>query len=267
VLSEALAAALLGFALAASPGPVNALAFAHGLRDGPSRALLLVLGADTADMVYATLVMLGAAPFVNRPSVQIVLSIAGGLFLAHLAVGNLRAAWRDGPAAAEAGRETSRLAVYREGFLVALLSPLTIVFWMSVFGGYYAAATARGSRMPPVLLLASLMAGAAIWTACVALLIHFGRKGLRGRWYAVLVTVLSIALLVWALRLLWTGGSSLRVMVTHRACAMRAWPHMIAPHGGPTCRIPIGSTRTGTTYTTTPSWPARIASPSTTASS
>jgi len=210
-MSELPAVALLGFALAASPGPVNALAFARGLRDGASRALLLTLGADTADVLYATLVILGAAPFVNRPSVQIVLSIGGGLFLAYLALGNLRSAWRPDPTpAVEAGRGGSRLAAYREGFLVALLSPLTIVFWMSVFGGYYAAATARGSRIPPLLLLATLMLGATAWTACAALMIHFGRRGLRGRWYAVLVTLLSILLLAWALRLVWTGVRMLR---------------------------------------------------------
>jgi L-lysine exporter family protein LysE/ArgO len=205
VLEEILAAAALGFALAASPGPVNALAFAHGLRDGASRAMLLILGAAAADILYASLVMLGAAPFVNRPWVQIVLSIAGGLFLARLAVQNLRAAWRPAADLVGLGRETSWIAVFREGFLVALLSPITIVFWMSVFGGYYAAATARGSRLPPVLLLAAVTAGAVAWTACAALIIHFGRKGVRGRWYPILVTVLSMGLLAWALRLLWTG--------------------------------------------------------------
>lgn len=185
---------------------MNALAVAHGLRDGASRAVFLVLGADTADILYATLVILGAAPFVNRPAVQILLSIGGGLFLGHIALANLRAAWRPAPATTvEAGRSGSRLAAYREGFLVALLSPLTIVFWMSVFGGYYAAATAHGSRIPPVLLLAALMAGAAVWTLLATLIIHFGRRSLRGRWYAVLVTALSILLLAWAVRLLWTG--------------------------------------------------------------
>jgi L-lysine exporter family protein LysE/ArgO len=199
-------AAVLGFALAASPGPVNALAVAHGLRDGASRAVFLVLGAGTADILYATLVILGAAPFVNRPWVQVILSIGGGLFLGHLALANVGAAWRPAPTTTvEAGRSASRLAAYREGFLVALLSPLTIVFWMSVFGGYYAAATARGSRIHPVLLLTALMLGAAVWSALATLMIHFGRRGLRGRWYALLVTVLSILLLVWALRLLWTG--------------------------------------------------------------
>ena len=155
--------------------------------------------------------ILGAAPFVNRPAVQITLSIGGGLFLAHLALSNLRSAWR--PARAlpvEGAVGGSRLAAYREGFLVALLSPLTIVFWMSVFGGYYAAATARGSRVPPALLLAALMFGAAVWSSFAALLIHFGRRGLRGRWYALLVTGLSLLLLVWALRLLWTGVRMLR---------------------------------------------------------
>ena len=98
----------------------------------------------------------------------------------------------------------------REGFLVALLSPLTIVFWMSVFGGYYAAATARGSRVPPVLLLAALMLGAAVWSSFSALLIHFSRRDLRERWYALLVTGVSLLLLVWALRLLFTGVRMLR---------------------------------------------------------
>jgi threonine/homoserine/homoserine lactone efflux protein len=204
--------ALLGFALAASPGPVNALAFARGLRHGAAQAVLLALGADTADVLYATLVILGAGPFVDRPAVQVALSLGGGLFLAHLGIANLRAAWRE-PAPTGSGSEGgSRLSAYRQGFTVALLSPLTIVFWMSVFGGYYAEATARGSRIPPALLLAVLMLGAAIWTALVALLIHFGRRSLRGRWYAVLVTALSILLLAFAMRLLWTGALTLAAL-------------------------------------------------------
>jgi threonine/homoserine/homoserine lactone efflux protein len=196
---------LLGFALAASPGPVNALAFARGLREGVAQAVLLVLGADTADVLYATLVILGAGPFVNHPAAQVVLSIGGGFFLAHLGVANLRAARRPPPAATDAGGRGTMLASYREGFTVALLSPLTIVFWTSVFGGYYAEATARGSRTPPVLLLAALLLGAGVWTAVATLMIHFGRKAFRGRGYTVFVTILSVVLLAFAARLLWTG--------------------------------------------------------------
>lgn len=205
-MSELVSVAILGFALAASPGPVNALAFARGLRGGALHAVLLTMGAHTADVLYATLVMLGAAPFVNRPGVQVVLSIGGGLFLARLGLMNLKMAWHPGPATAlEPGLRGSRFAAYREGFTVALLSPLTIVFWMSVFGGYYAEATARGLRIPPVLLLVVLMLGTGVWTVTAALIVHFGRKGLRGRWYTGLVTILSFLILAFAARLLWTG--------------------------------------------------------------
>ena len=89
--------------------------------------------------------------------------------------------------------------------MVALLSPLTIIFWMSVFGGYYAEATARGSRTAPALLLIVLLLGASLWTCLAALAIHFGRKTLRGRWYAGFVTLLSIVLLAFAARLLLAG--------------------------------------------------------------
>ena len=184
-MRELISVALLGFALAASPGPVNALAFARGLRSGALGAVLLTMGAHTADVLYA---------------------IGGGLFLARLGLMNLLSAWRPGPATAlEPGGSGSRFAAYREGFTVALLSPLTIVFWMSVFGGYYAELTARGLHIPPALLLVVLLLGTAIWTMIAALIIHFGRKGLRGRWYTGLVTILSILILAFAARLLWTG--------------------------------------------------------------
>jgi threonine/homoserine/homoserine lactone efflux protein len=209
-MTELISVAILGFALAASPGPVNALAFARGLRSGALHAVLLTMGAHTADVLYATLVLLGAAPLVNRPAVQVVLSIGGGVFLARLGLENLKVAWRPGPGTALGlGERGSRFAAYREGFTIALLSPLTIVFWMSVFGGYYAEATARGVRIPPVLLLVVLMLGAALWTIIAALIVHFGRKGLRGRWYQGLVTILSVLILAFAARLLWTGALTL----------------------------------------------------------
>ncbi len=200
-MSELPHLALLGFALAASPGPVNALAFARGLRDGPSRAVLLTLGAETADLVYATLAILGAGPFVDRPEVQLALSTGGGLFLAQLGLANLRGVWRGAAAPAAAPARGSALAAYREGFATALLSPLTIVFWMSVFGGYYTSLVRRGVRLSPVLMLAVLMLGAALWTSVAALAIQMGRKTLGGRWYGVLVSFLSLALLAFAARL------------------------------------------------------------------
>ena len=209
-MNELMPAAVLGFSLAASPGPVNALAVARGLRHGASRALLLTLGAHTADILYALLVILGAGPFVNRPVVQVALSIAGGLFLARIAVANVREAWR--PAAADGvalSDDGSRLRAYRDGFTVALLSPLTIVFWMSVFGGYYAEAIARGSTTPPAVLLGVLMLGTAVWSCLTATVIHFGRRGLRGRWYTALVTVLAMLLLAFAMRLFWNGAAAL----------------------------------------------------------
>jgi threonine/homoserine/homoserine lactone efflux protein len=137
--------------------------------------VLLTLGAHTADVLYATLVLLGAAPFVNRPAAQVVLSIGGGVFLARLGLANLRLARRPGPGTVpEPGGQGSRFAAYREGFTVALLSPLTIVFWMSVFGGYHAEATARGLRIPPVFLLVVLMLGTALWTITAARLLWTG---------------------------------------------------------------------------------------------
>jgi threonine/homoserine/homoserine lactone efflux protein len=229
-VSELPGAALLGFALAASPGPVNALGFVRGLRHGASQAVLLALGADTADILYATLVILGVGPFVNRPAIQVVLSIGGGLFLAHLGLANLRAAWRPNTdASVERPAGASWLAAYREGFMIALLSPLTIVFWTSVFGGYYAEVIARGSRTPPALLLTVLMLGAGVWTGIAALFVHFGRRARAGRWYPVFVTLLSILLLAYAARLLSSGAQTVGAQFGPRRSAATPLRLALAP--------------------------------------
>jgi L-lysine exporter family protein LysE/ArgO len=190
---------------------VNALAVVRGLRFGASQAFLLTAGAGTADVLYAALVILGAGPFMNRPIVQIVLSLGGGVFLARLGIMNLRAVvtplQTDAP---DGGGVGSWAAAYRTGLMTALLSPLTIVFWMSVFGGFYADRVARGSQTSPVLLLGVLLCGAWAWTCILAGMIQVGRKVVAGRGYRLLVTTLSLVLLGFAARLLWSGFEGLR---------------------------------------------------------
>jgi threonine/homoserine/homoserine lactone efflux protein len=204
-LSELPAAALLGFSIAASPGPVNALAVVRGLKHGASQAVLLALGATTADALYALLVVLGAGPFVSLPWVQVFLSLFGGLFLVRLGWKNLSAVLHPSTEVSEGELEGPPPAPYRTGFTIALLSPITIVFWMSVFGGYYAHVVAQGSKTPPFLIVAVLLLGATVWSGAWALMIHFGKKAIRGSLYRGLVAFLSLVLLFFALRLI-AGG-------------------------------------------------------------
>lgn len=205
-MTELATGALLGFALAASPGPVNALAFMLGLKHGTSRAVFLIAGAHSADLLYAILVVVGAGPLFSRPAAQAVLSLGGGVFLAFIAVKNMYAVRSDQGAVSGRGQHGASLfQAYRDGFTVALLSPLTIVFWMSVFGGYYADIRARGSGISAASILAAVFVGTVLWMALVAGSIRLGRTRLSGRSYRLLVTILSIALLGFAGRLLWRG--------------------------------------------------------------
>lgn len=54
-----------------------------------------------------------------------------------------------------------------------------------------------------------LLLGANVWTCVVAALIHYGRRALSGRGYRLLVTALSLVLLGFAVRLLWSGARTL----------------------------------------------------------
>jgi threonine/homoserine/homoserine lactone efflux protein len=117
------------------PGPSVLFTLARGVAWGRSVAVLTVLGNSIGTLVLSVVVAIGLGPLLAHSKVfSVTLQIAGGLYLLWLGYDALR--HRHEHAAAMAKRESQRpkrATVVRQGFVVGILNPKSLVFFAAVF--------------------------------------------------------------------------------------------------------------------------------------
>lgn len=131
-LLEFTAAAL---AIIIVPGPSVLFAIARGIAWGRVVALLSVLGNGMGIFVLAAIVAVGLGPLLARSATFTeAVEVAGGAYLLWLGAHALAA--RRAHAASLQRQEATRprrLQVIRQGFVVGLLNPKALVFFIAVF--------------------------------------------------------------------------------------------------------------------------------------
>jgi threonine/homoserine/homoserine lactone efflux protein len=158
-----LAGVAFGLALAAPPGPMNAVIAEESVLRGRLAGVRAGLGAMSADAVFLVLTALGVAAVVGRsPTLRAVMVAAGGLLMLYFAAGAARDALAaggsfaaDAPAGAEhapAGAEHAPAGAdgppttdgaggrapaadsrgFRKAFVLALTNPYQVLFWLTV---------------------------------------------------------------------------------------------------------------------------------------
>lgn len=144
---------LASFAIIIVPGPSVLFTLARGVAWGRAVAVLTVLGNSLGTMVLSVVVALGLGPLLARSHVfALTLELAGGLYLLWLGLDALR--HRHAHARAMAQRESERpsnIRVVRQGFMVGVLNPKSLVFFAAVFPHFVD--QSRGSVTAQLLLL------------------------------------------------------------------------------------------------------------------
>ena len=121
---------VFGLALAAPPGPMNAVIAEESVIRGWVAGFRAGLGAMSADAMFLVLAYLGVVAFVERfPTVRAVMVGVGGLLMLYFAYG----------AASEvrshdlgAGAETAEGAGFWKAFTLAATNPYQILFWLTI---------------------------------------------------------------------------------------------------------------------------------------
>jgi threonine/homoserine/homoserine lactone efflux protein len=139
VWSSALIGFGLGFAVAATIGPISLLLIRTTLRGAPASGLAIGAGAAVIDTAYATLGALGAGRLLTIDALRVAIGVIGATVLAWIGIGTLWSAFR----VRLGGEADEEVARPRRAFLTSLAAtasnPLTILSWGAVFA---AAATA-----------------------------------------------------------------------------------------------------------------------------
>ncbi|MEM5593069.1 LysE family transporter [Niallia circulans] len=165
---------LLGFTLAAPIGPVNSARIDKGIKNGFWHAWIVGFGSMLADGVFMIMVYIGMVHFLEIDIIQIFLWLFGGFVLIytgmesivgaqHLKLDSLR------------GKD-SLFKCFLTGFIMSITSPLSILFWLGIYGSILAK-TAQENGTSSLLIYSSMIfLGLTLWDLIVAALTNSFRR-------------------------------------------------------------------------------------------
>ena len=166
---------LLGVSLAAPVGPVNAAQLDKGIKFGFFHAWVFGVGALIADVIYMLLVYLGVIHFIDTPFMQTFLWLFGFFVLTYTGIESLLASVKISRSAREEGKERLRSS-FSTGFIMSISNPLTILFWLGIYGSVLAKnATTLSSNLLIVYSLA-IIAGILLWDFTMATVSSVARR-------------------------------------------------------------------------------------------
>ena len=228
------AGAVFGLALAAPPGPMNAVIAEESVLRGWLAGFTAGLGAMTADFVFFVLSLAGVVAFLDSaPTVRAVMIAAGGVLMLYFASGAARDVRSDflvdadppvDESAATDGSTVPGTRGFRKALLLALTNPYQILFWLTVGVGLLRPGTVDVLAVLPVVgsdlagllvvetgspaLLAGLFCGIVVWiVGFPATLVRVGR---RVDAFAPAVAALSAVVLAgFGVAFLWTAATTL----------------------------------------------------------
>jgi threonine/homoserine/homoserine lactone efflux protein len=133
-LVSAGAGVVFGLALAAPPGPMNAVIAEESVVRGWAAGFRAGLGAMSADATFFVLSLVGVVAFVERfPTVRGVMVGVGGLLMLYFAYGAAREVGEtfapDVDVTTDGGGTD---AGFRKAFVLAITNPYQILFWLTI---------------------------------------------------------------------------------------------------------------------------------------
>ncbi|MVO98363.1 LysE family translocator [Paenibacillus lutrae] len=157
---------LLGISLAAPIGSINAAQLERGARLGFTHAWLIGLGAMCADLIYMLLIYFGLAHFLTTPFLKTFLWFFGSFVLLYTGIESLQSmkAINGNHSRAHPTQSSS----FRTGFLMSLMNPLSILFWLGIYGPILADSIQHAGARSILLNSAGIFTGILLWDIFMA---------------------------------------------------------------------------------------------------
>ncbi|WP_404333138.1 LysE family transporter [Mesobacillus maritimus] len=178
----------LGITLAAPIGPVNSARLDKGIKNGFWHAWIVGTGSMIADGIFMIMIYLGLVNFLDIPIIQIFLWLFGGFVLIYSGVESILGANKF--SFDNRRQKDSLFRCFLTGFIMSITSPLSILFWLGIYGSILAK-TASSYGTGHLLVYSSMIfLGLAVWDILVAALTSGLRNYLNYK-SLIIVSVLS----------------------------------------------------------------------------
>ena len=192
---------ILGLSLAAPIGPVNVEIIKRGLNSGFKQAFLTGAGAMSADSTYLTFIFFGLTSFLNIAFIKIVLGIAGSFILIYLGLVSAKDIFH------KAVVENQSRRMYKNsfitGYVLAISSPMTIIWWAGVFGALLSSQTNAQTNLSTFLSCLSILLGCFIWVFFLTIALHWGKKIINEKMVGFISLIAGIFLIVFGIYFLY----------------------------------------------------------------
>lgn len=185
---------ILGLSLSAPVGPINAAQLDKGIKKGFWHAWLFGIGAVLADILYMALVYLGVVHFLNTPFMQTFLWLFGAFVLIYSGLESILNANK-----VTISQEKSDDSLWKStlsGFLMSVSNPMTILFWLGIYGSILVKTAADEGSGNLFLYSVAVIAGVVLWDLFMAALGSVFRRYLNERALSLISVLSGISLIV-----------------------------------------------------------------------
>ncbi|MEK4297076.1 MULTISPECIES: LysE family transporter [Paenibacillus] len=171
---------VLGLSLSAPIGPINAAQLDNGIRKGFWHAWVVGLGAISADIIFMLLVYFGVIHLLESPFIKAFLWLFGFFVLVYTGIESIKNAG----VISEPGMRSSDSSLtksYWSGLLMSLFNPLSILFWLGIYGSILAKAAMEYPMQQLLIYSGAIVLGILIWDVSMAVATSMFRKVLTTR--------------------------------------------------------------------------------------
>jgi L-lysine exporter family protein LysE/ArgO len=184
---------LLGLTLAAPIGPVNAAQLDKGIKNGFFHAWLVGVGAVVADGVYMLVVYMGMVNFIDTPFIKTFLWLFGCFVLVYTGVEGLMGAGKI--QVNNNHRDEPAYKSFISGFIMSITNPLTILFWLGIYGSVLAKTAAEYGKTELIIYSGAIFIGLLLWDVTMAALSSSFRRFLTNRLLILISAVSGLSLI------------------------------------------------------------------------
>ena len=177
------------------PGPLLTITVSESSQRGFLTGPFLIAGHAILELILVAAILLGLAPFFQRPVVFVLTAITGAVILFWMAVGmfrslpTLRLSWK--------GEHKRRNHPIFNGILMSVANPYWIIWWASIGLGYILYSWQFGLRGVAFFFAGHILADLG-WYSLVSAAVAGGRNFLTDRIYRGLIAVCAFFLVLFA---------------------------------------------------------------------
>lgn len=183
----------LGLSLAAPIGPINAAQLDKALKFGFLHSWFVGLGAILADGIYMLVVYLGVVQFLDTPFMQTLLWSFGCFVLIYTGIESMVSA---GNVQVTTKKNNASLSKsFFSGFFMSISNPLTILFWLGIYGSILAKTISENDNMHIALYSFAIFLGLLLWDVTMALTASSFKKFVAGKLLVAISFISGLSLI------------------------------------------------------------------------